>query len=90
MISIVDADGGVRYHSESVRRVLGYDPADLVDGDPLSLVHPDDRERVARFVAEAALRPRPPLAAPPPTTAPGFARRWPPTCSRTPTSAAWC
>jgi diguanylate cyclase (GGDEF)-like protein/PAS domain S-box-containing protein len=57
VISIVDADGAVRYHSESVRRVLGYDPADLVDGDPLSLVHPDDHERVARFVAEAALRP---------------------------------
>jgi diguanylate cyclase (GGDEF)-like protein/PAS domain S-box-containing protein len=57
VISIVDADGGVRYHSESVRRVLGYDPGELVDGDPLSLVHPDDRERVARFVAEAALRP---------------------------------
>jgi diguanylate cyclase (GGDEF)-like protein/PAS domain S-box-containing protein len=57
VINIVDADGGVRYHSESVRRVLGYDPAELVDGDPLSLVHPDDRERVARFVAEAALRP---------------------------------
>jgi diguanylate cyclase (GGDEF)-like protein/PAS domain S-box-containing protein len=57
VISIVDADGGVRYHSESVRRVLGYDPGELVDGDPLSLVHPDDRERVGRFVAEAALRP---------------------------------
>jgi len=57
VISIVDADGGVRYHSESVRRVLGYDPGELVDGDPLTLVHPDDRERVARFVAEAALRP---------------------------------
>jgi PAS domain-containing protein len=94
VISIVDADGGVRYHSESVRRVLGYDPADLVDGDPLSLVHPDDRERVARFV------PRPPCGrgSRPPrpggsatATAPGCtARRWPPTCSRTPTSAAWC
>jgi PAS domain S-box-containing protein len=57
VISIVDADGAVRYHSESVRRVLGYDPGELVDGDPLTLVHPDDRERVARFVAEAALRP---------------------------------
>jgi len=56
VISIVDADGAVRYHSESVRRVLGYDPAELVDHDPLSLVHPDDRERVARFVAEASLR----------------------------------
>jgi diguanylate cyclase (GGDEF)-like protein/PAS domain S-box-containing protein len=57
VISIVDADGAVRYHSESVRRVLGYDPGELVDGDPLTLVHPDDRERVSRFVAEAALRP---------------------------------
>ncbi|HET7518416.1 MAG TPA: diguanylate cyclase, partial [Actinomycetes bacterium] len=57
VVSIVDPDGSVRYHSESVRRVLGYDPAELVDGDPLTLVHPDDRERVARFVAEAALRP---------------------------------
>src|SRR5919112_1826892 len=57
VISIVDADGAVRYHSESVRRVLGYDPGELVDGDPLALVHPDDRERVARFVAEAGLRP---------------------------------
>jgi diguanylate cyclase (GGDEF)-like protein/PAS domain S-box-containing protein len=57
VISIVDADGGVRYHSESVRRVLGYNPADLVDADPLTLVHPDDRERVARFVADAAERP---------------------------------
>ena len=37
--------------------MLGYDPAELVDVDPLTLVHPDDRERVARFVAEAALRP---------------------------------
>jgi PAS domain S-box-containing protein len=30
---------------------------DAKRGDPLTLVHPDDRERVARFVAEAALRP---------------------------------
>src|SRR5215218_3178836 len=57
VISIVDADGAVRYHSESVRRVLGYDPGELVDSDPLALVHPDDRERAARFVAEAGLRP---------------------------------
>jgi diguanylate cyclase (GGDEF)-like protein/PAS domain S-box-containing protein len=57
VISIVDADGAVRYHSESVRRVLGYDPAELLDSDPLSLVHPDDRQRVAQFVAEAGLRP---------------------------------
>jgi diguanylate cyclase (GGDEF)-like protein/PAS domain S-box-containing protein len=57
VISIIDADGSVRYHSESVRRVLGYDPAELVDVDPITLVHPDDRELVTRFVADAALRP---------------------------------
>jgi diguanylate cyclase (GGDEF)-like protein/PAS domain S-box-containing protein len=58
VITILDADGVARYHSESVRRVLGYDPQELMDTpDPQTLVHPGDRERVARFVAEAALRP---------------------------------
>src|SRR4029453_7867633 len=57
VISIVDPDGSVRYHSESIPRVPGYDPGGLCAVDPLPLVPPDDRERVARFVAEAALRP---------------------------------
>jgi diguanylate cyclase (GGDEF)-like protein/PAS domain S-box-containing protein len=57
VITILDAERLVRYQSESVRRVLGYEPAELATTDLLMLVHPDDQERVARFVSEAARRP---------------------------------
>jgi diguanylate cyclase (GGDEF)-like protein/PAS domain S-box-containing protein len=57
VITILDADGRPRWHSESVRRVLGYDPEKLLHTDQWALVHPDDRDRVAGFVAQAAMRP---------------------------------
>jgi diguanylate cyclase (GGDEF)-like protein/PAS domain S-box-containing protein len=57
VITILDADGSVRWHSESLRRVFGYDPEKLLHTDESTLVHPDDRDRVAGFVAEAAMRP---------------------------------
>jgi diguanylate cyclase (GGDEF)-like protein/PAS domain S-box-containing protein len=57
VISILDADGTPRWHSESVRRVFGYDPERLLHSTDWTLVHPDDRDRVAGFVAEAAMRP---------------------------------
>jgi PAS domain S-box-containing protein len=37
-------DGTVRFISESVERLLGYEPADLVDTDLYQLVHPEDRD----------------------------------------------
>jgi PAS domain-containing protein len=57
VITILDAERLIRYQSESVRRVLGYEPAELATTDLMMLVHPDDQERVARFVSEAATRP---------------------------------
>jgi diguanylate cyclase (GGDEF)-like protein/PAS domain S-box-containing protein len=57
VITILDADGNIRYHSESVRRVFGYDPDELLHGDFRTRVHPDDRDRVAGFIADASLRP---------------------------------
>jgi diguanylate cyclase (GGDEF)-like protein/PAS domain S-box-containing protein len=57
VITILDADGTPRWHSASVRRVFGYDPERLLHSDQWALVHPDDRDRVAGFVAEAAMRP---------------------------------
>jgi diguanylate cyclase (GGDEF)-like protein/PAS domain S-box-containing protein len=57
VITILDADGSVRWHSESLRRVFGYDPERLLHTDELTLVHPDDHDRVAGFVAEAGMRP---------------------------------
>ena len=57
VITILDADGNPRWHSESVRRVLGYDPEKLLHTKEWTIVHPDDRDRVAGFVAQAAMRP---------------------------------
>ena len=57
VITILDADGAVRYHSGSARRVFGYDPEELLHGDFRTRVHPDGRDRVAGFIADASLRP---------------------------------
>jgi diguanylate cyclase (GGDEF)-like protein/PAS domain S-box-containing protein len=57
VISILDADGTPRWHSESMRRVFGYDPEQLLHSKDWTLVHPDDRDRIAGFVAEAVSRP---------------------------------
>jgi PAS domain S-box-containing protein len=46
LLTALDAGGVVRYESPSIRRIFGFDPAELV-GDPVAeYVHPDDRERV--------------------------------------------
>ncbi|HZG00166.1 MAG TPA: PAS domain-containing protein, partial [Chitinophagales bacterium] len=37
-------DGKFSYISVSVSRMLGFQPDDLVGGDPMDLVHPDDRK----------------------------------------------
>src|SRR5271166_598228 len=46
LVSIVKADGIVRYTSPSHKRILGYDPEELVGKDVFDFVHPDDRARV--------------------------------------------
>lgn len=47
---LLEADGTLRWVSPAVTRTLGYRPADLVDTDAVSLVHPDDV-----YVAQALL-----------------------------------
>lgn len=42
LISIVDANGIIRYVSPSAEQALGYRPAELVGSSALELVHPDD------------------------------------------------
>ena len=51
VITLLDADGVIRYESPSVQRVLGYAPAELVGRGVLELVHPDDRPHVDRALA---------------------------------------
>ena len=42
IISILNEDGGIRYASPSVQRVLGYDPVELIGRSIFSYAHPDD------------------------------------------------
>jgi PAS domain S-box-containing protein len=53
VITVVDADGIIRYQSASVERLLGY-PSSLHHGEALSaIVHPDDHAKVEAFLADA-------------------------------------
>jgi PAS domain S-box-containing protein len=51
--TIFAADGTITYVSPSVRRILGYDPADLIGNQGYEYVHPDDREANANAVERA-------------------------------------
>jgi PAS domain S-box-containing protein len=42
IISKIDLEGIVQYASPSVKRVLGYEPAELIGQPAMSLIHPDD------------------------------------------------
>jgi len=53
MIRIIGPDGLISYTTPSTKRILGYDPSDLVGKDPFEYLHPDDREPVRRALAEA-------------------------------------
>ncbi len=46
MITMVEADGGLGPPSPAVRDILGYEPAEYAQMDRMSLIHPDDRNRV--------------------------------------------
>ena len=46
IITILNADGTIRYESPSVERVLGYEPSELVGKSAFELIHPDDIWRV--------------------------------------------
>jgi two-component system, cell cycle sensor histidine kinase and response regulator CckA len=52
IIAVVDAEGGMRYASPSVRALLGYAPEELIGRGMFELVHPDDAETTLRVFAE--------------------------------------
>jgi two-component system sensor kinase FixL len=64
LVVVGGTDGTIRYIGPSVRRVLGYEPAELVGTGVMDLVHEDDVARVGRgtdavrrgVLAEASLR----------------------------------
>jgi len=57
VVMVASADGVVRYTSGSVERVLGYGDRQLLGLPLASLVHPDDRELLPRFLGEVRAAP---------------------------------
>ena len=46
IIVVLDEVGEFQYANGAVRRVLGYDPEELIGRNALDLIHPDDRSEV--------------------------------------------
>jgi len=50
LISIADAEGRITYISPSVKRLLGYEPHEVMGDQPQPLIDPDDVPRVAAAI----------------------------------------
>jgi PAS domain S-box-containing protein len=53
----VDREGTIRYASVAVERILGYRAEDQIGRTLTSVVHPDDRDALARHLASIVERP---------------------------------
>ncbi len=53
IITILEADGTIRYESPSIERILGYGPEELIGGSVFDYVYPEDVERVRSIFVEA-------------------------------------
>ena len=51
LITVIDADGTIRFSSPSIERVLGYKLEERVGRNAFEFVHPDDAERVRQAIA---------------------------------------
>jgi diguanylate cyclase (GGDEF)-like protein/PAS domain S-box-containing protein len=63
IITILDADGTIRYASPAVEKVMGYKAEEQIGINAFGTVHPDDRDRALDTFAEVLKRPglHPPL-----------------------------
>src|SRR5215212_2569724 len=61
IVTLLGADGIIRYQSPSVERILGYQPEEMLGNSAFDYVHPEDLARVrskfAEGLADADLRP---------------------------------
>lgn len=60
-MALISPTAIILYAGQSVQRVLGYDPADLIGFNALDLAHPDDLEQTRGVLIEAMRRPRVPV-----------------------------
>ncbi len=56
LITILNADGTIRYESRSIQKVLGFTPEEYTGKNAFSFVHPDDLPMVSQAFAEALKR----------------------------------
>ena len=52
IVSIIEADGIIRYESPAIERVLGYKPEEMIGTNAFYYLHPDDAEMVANKYRE--------------------------------------
>jgi len=52
LVAVVQADGTITYHSESLRRTMGVDPGAVIGEDVVEKIHPEDRERTRAALAD--------------------------------------
>ncbi|WP_252699049.1 histidine kinase N-terminal 7TM domain-containing protein [Natronosalvus vescus] len=52
VVTVLGANGTIRYQSPSVSRVLGYEPAAMVETNAFEYVHPADRETLVPYFEE--------------------------------------
>jgi PAS domain S-box-containing protein len=52
VITVLDADGRIRFESPSVKRILGYEPKELLGRPVTDFIHPDDHAHVLEALAE--------------------------------------
>ncbi|WP_436936276.1 sensor histidine kinase [Halovenus marina] len=57
IITVVDEDGRLQYGSQSIERLLGYDPSMLVGVNVFEYVHDDDRDRVVEALIDPTAGP---------------------------------
>ena len=57
ILAVLNQEGAFVYNSASIKRVLGYEPRELVGQSAFSLAHPDDLGRVMRAFEEALNHP---------------------------------
>jgi two-component system cell cycle sensor histidine kinase/response regulator CckA len=56
-IVLLDPDGTIRFASESIRRVSGFAPEEVVGQNAFDRIHPDDREAAERAVRRSIAHP---------------------------------
>jgi PAS domain S-box-containing protein len=54
LVCLHEPDGRYQYLSPSLRKLLGYEPAELIGVHPIERVHPDDHPLVEQMFADAA------------------------------------